>query len=148
MSEQASLGALGSSRPRVLLADDHEMVLEHVQSLLKNYEVIGIVHNGRDLVTEALRLHPDVIVSDITMPILNGIDAAHELREARSNSKFVFLTVHEQPEFVHACFAEGGLGYVTKSHLRTDLIVAINEAISGHQFVSPSIPVGHITTAY
>ena len=66
-----------SGRPKVLLADDHEMVLERVQSLLHDYEVIATVHNGRDLVSAALRLQPDVIVSDITMPFLNGIDAAH-----------------------------------------------------------------------
>jgi DNA-binding NarL/FixJ family response regulator len=129
-----------SSRPRVLLADDHEMVLERVQSLLDDYEVIGTAHNGRDLVSEALRLQPDVIVSDITMPFLNGIDAAHEIREAGSPARFVFLTVHQQPAFLDACFAEGALGYVTKSHLGTDLIPAINEALSGHRFISPSIP--------
>jgi DNA-binding NarL/FixJ family response regulator len=129
-----------SGRPRVLLADDHVMVLERVKSLLHDYEVIGTAHNGRDLVSEALRLQPDAIVSDITMPFLNGIDAAHEIREAGSTARFVFLTVHEQPAFLHACFAEGALGYVTKSHLGTDLIPAINEALSGHRFISPSIP--------
>jgi DNA-binding NarL/FixJ family response regulator len=129
-----------SDRPRVLLADDHGMVLERVQSLLHDYEVIGTAHNGRDLVSEALRLQPDVIVSDITMPFLNGIDAAHEIREAGSTARFVFLTVHEQPAFLQACFAEGALGFVTKSHLGTDLIPAINEALSGHTFISPSIP--------
>ena len=77
---------------------------------------------------------------DITMPMLNGIEAAHELREAGSTAKFVFLTVHNHPAFLHACFAEGALGYVTKSHLRTDLIPAIREALSGHTFISPSIP--------
>ena len=128
------------SRPRVLLADDHDMVIERVQSLLKNYEVVGTAHDGRDLVTQALRLRPDLIVSDITMPILNGIDAAHELREAGSTARFVFLTVHEQQAFLRACFAEGALGYVTKSHLGTDLVPAINEALSGHRFISPSIP--------
>jgi DNA-binding NarL/FixJ family response regulator len=133
-------GQAFSGRPSVLLADDHDMVLERVQSLLHNYKVIGTAHNGRDLVSEALRLQPDVIISDITMPFLNGIDAAHEIREAGSTARFVFLTVHEQPAFIHACFAEGALGYVTKSHLGTDLIPAINEALSGHRFVSPSIP--------
>jgi len=81
-----------------------------------------------------------VIVTDITMPKLNGIEAVRRLREAGSTSKFVFLTVHEQPEFLHACFAEGALGYVTKSHLGTDLVPAINEVLSGQQFISPSLP--------
>ena len=128
------------ARPKVLLADDHDMVLERVVYLLEDFEVVGSVHNGEDLVTEALRLKPDVIVSDITMPILNGIEAAHELHDAGSTAKFVFLTVHERPEFLQACFGEGAFGYVTKSHLGKDLLPAINEALSGHRFISPSIP--------
>jgi DNA-binding NarL/FixJ family response regulator len=107
---------------------------------LHDYEVIATVHNGRDLVSAALRLQPDVIVSDITMPFVNGIDAAHEIQQSGSTARFVFLTVHEQPAFLHACFAEGAFGYVTKSHLGRDLIPAINEALSGRCFISPSIP--------
>ncbi|HXY07242.1 MAG TPA: response regulator transcription factor [Terriglobales bacterium] len=126
--------------PTILLADDHSMVLERVRSLLRNFHVVGTANNGRDLVHEALRLQPDIIISDITMPILTGIEAAHELREAGSTSKFVFLTVHKQPAFLHACFAEGALGYVAKSHLGTDLVPAISKVLSGHRFISPSIP--------
>jgi len=126
--------------PTILLADDHGLVLERVRSLLRNFQVVGTANNGRDLVHEALRLQPDIIISDITMPILTGIEAAHELREAGSTSKFVFLTVHKQPAFLHACFAEGALGYVAKSHLGTDLVPAISEALCGHRFISPSIP--------
>ena len=129
-----------SSQTRVLIADDHEMLLERVLSVLRSFQVIGKVNNGKDLVAEALRLRPDVIVSDITMPILNGIEAAHELREAGSASRFVFLTVLDQPAFLDACFAEGALGYVTKSRLGMDLIPAIHEALSGRPFISPSIP--------
>jgi DNA-binding NarL/FixJ family response regulator len=127
-------------RSRVLLADDHEAVLERTRSLLRNFQVVGTANNGRDLVAQALRLQPDVVVLDITMPIKTGIEAAHELREVGSTAKLVFLTVHEQPAFRQACFAEGALGYVTKSHLGTDLIPAINEALLGHRFISPSIP--------
>jgi len=129
-----------SSQTRVLIADDHEVLLERVLSVLRSFQVIGKVNNGKDLVAEALRLRPDVIVSDITMPILNGIEAAHELREAGSASRFVFLTVHDQPAFLDACFAEGALGYVTKSRLGMDLIPAIHEVLSGRPFISPSIP--------
>lgn len=132
-------GEILLDRPRVLLADDHEMVLERVLSLVKDYQVVGIASNGRDLVAKALRLKPDVIVLDITMPILTGIEAAHELREAGSTAVFVFLTIHEQPAFLDACFSEGALGYVTKSHLGTDLIPAIDQALSGHRFISPSL---------
>ena len=129
------------SQPRVLLADDHRGMLEHVLFLLHaSFNVVGIAANGRDLVFAALRLHPDVIVSDVTMPTLTGIEAAHELREAGLCSKFVFLTVHEEPEFVEACLDEGALGYVTKCRVRTDLIPAIKEALLGHRYISPSLP--------
>ena len=127
-------------RPRVLIADDHDVVLEHAVSLLQNYDVVGTAHDGSELVAEALRLEPDLIVSDITMPTLNGIDAAHELREAGSAAKFVFLTVHSQRAFLEACFAEGALGYVTKSHMGTDLLPALNDALCGRHFISPSLP--------
>ena|SRR5215472_2347403 len=133
-------GRLRLDHPRVLLADDHSLVLERVLSLLKpNFQVVGTATNGRDLVTEALRLRPDVIVLDVSMPILTGIEAAHELREAGSEAKLVFLTVHDERDIAEACFAEGALGYVTKSRLRRDLIPAITEALSDRCFISPSI---------
>ena len=129
------------NRPRVLVADDHSIMLDRVVSLLRpNFEVVGTACNGRDLVAKADRLRPDVIVLDIEMPVLNGIEAAHELGEVGSAARLVFLTVHPQSEFVNACFAEGGLGYVTKSRMGMDLIPAINEALSGHYFISPSAP--------
>ena len=124
---------------RILIADDQGQLRDRVVSLLTDFQVVGTTTNGKDLVTEALRLQPDVIVSDITMPMLTGIDAAHELRRVGSTVKFVFLTVHREEEFVHACFAEGALGYVMKLRLRTDLIPAIKEALSGHYFISPGI---------
>ncbi len=131
-------GILG--RPRILLADDHHPVIDRILSLLQpHFEVIGTVNDGETLVNEAQRLQPDVIVLDIGMPILTGIEAAHELHEAGSQAKLVFLTVHQDPAFVRACFAEGGLGYVTKSRMGSDLIPAINKALSDHPFVSPSL---------
>lgn len=126
-------------RPKLLLADDHDMVLERLLSMLVEYQVVGTAHNGSDLVSKALQLQPDVIVSDITMPGLNGIDAAHELHKAGSTAKFVFLTVHVQPAFLEACFAEGALGFVTKSHLGTDLLPALKDALCGRCFISPCI---------
>ena len=101
--------------------------------------MIGTVNDGRTLVSEAQWLQPDVIVLDIGMPILNGIEAAHELHEVGSRAKLVFLTIHQGPAFVRGCFAEGGLGYVTKSRMGTDLIPAIHEALSDHHFVSPAV---------
>ena len=102
------------NRPRVLLADDHSSVTDRVSALLQpNFEVVGTVTNGKDLVFESARLHPDVIVLDISMPELSGIEAAQELRSLGSTAKIVFLTVQTRVEFVRACLAEGALGYVT-----------------------------------
>jgi DNA-binding NarL/FixJ family response regulator len=127
-------------QPRVLLADDHGPIIERVTALLRSgFNVVGSVDNGRDLVSEAARLQPDVIVLDISMPGLTGIEAAQELREARSTAKLIFLTVHERVEFVRACLAEGALGYVVKSRLAVDLLPAIREALAGRRFISPPV---------
>jgi|SRR5579862_1353439 DNA-binding NarL/FixJ family response regulator len=129
-----------SIQPRVLLADDHGPIIERVRSLLQSgFNVIGSVSNGKDLVSEAARLQPDLIVLDISMPGLTGIEAAQELREAKSTAKLIFLTVHERVEFVRACLAEGALGYVVKSRLAVDLLPAIREALAGRRFISPPI---------
>lgn len=125
---------------RVLLADDHLAILNRVSALLSaTFEVVGAVANGRELVSAGIRLDPDVIVTDITMPKLSGIEAAHQLREAGSRAKFVFLTVQVEHEFIDACLAEGALGYVVKSHMKTDLIPAIQEALTGRTFISPFV---------
>ena len=96
------------NRPRVLLADDHGPMIERVKALLEaDFEIVGNVDSGTDLVSEARRLQPDIILLDISMPGLTGIEAAHELRKTGTKARFVFLTVHERVEFVHACLAEG-----------------------------------------
>jgi DNA-binding NarL/FixJ family response regulator len=124
----------------VLLADDHAPIRERVKSLLEaEFQIVGNVDNGRDLVSEAERLQPELVLLDISMPGLTGIDAARELRESGIKSKFVFLTVHERVEFVHACLAEGALGYVVKSRLALDLVPALREALSGRRFISPPV---------
>ena len=128
------------NRARVLLADDHSAVLDRVGALLSaTFEVVGTVSDGQELISAAKRLNPDVIVTDITMPRLSGIEAAHQLREAGSGAKFVFLTIHVEHEFVDACVAEGALGYVLKSHMKTDLIPAIQDALLGRTFISPLV---------
>jgi DNA-binding NarL/FixJ family response regulator len=128
------------NRPRILLADDHGPIIERVKALLqKDFEIVGNVGTGSDLVSEADRLRPDVIVLDVSMPGLTGIEAAHKLRLGGSRSKFVFLTVHERVEFVHACLAEGALGYVVKSRISMDLVPAIIDALAGRRFISPSV---------
>jgi DNA-binding NarL/FixJ family response regulator len=110
------------SRPRILLADDHPAVLKATNGLLKaQFDVVGTVVDGATLVSEALRLCPDVIVADITLPVLSGIDAARQLRDSASSAKIVFLTVHSEQQFVDACMAEGALGYVHKSYYEGSL---------------------------
>jgi len=122
---------------RILLADDHPQLLERLTTLLRaSFDVVGTAHNGEELVAEAMRLDPDVIVADISMPVLTGIEAAHQLHEAGCTAKFVFLTVHSEDEFVQACLAEGALGYVVKRHMWTDLIPAIKAALSGQSYIS------------
>ena len=126
------------NRRRILLADDHSLVLERVTKFLQSaFDVVGIAHNGLEMVEEAMRLSPDVIVADISMPGLDGLRAARQLREMGSGATIVFLlTIHEGPELVEACLAEGALGFVLKSNMKTDLIPAINVALSGRCFVS------------
>lgn len=127
-------------RPRLLLADDHPSFLEATSALLRiQFEVVVTVADGVTLVQEALRVRPDVIVTDITMPVMSGIDAAHELRKFALSAKVVFLTIHSEEQFVEACFAGGALGYVVKSHMKTDLIPAIKAALIGDSYTSPSL---------
>jgi len=127
-------------RPRILLADDHPAVLKATNALLEaQFDIVGNATNGAELVSEALRLHPDVIVVDITMPVLSGIDAAHRLRESASLAKIVFLTVHSEQPFMEACMAEGALGYVLKSHMKTHLIPAIQAALDGRSYICPFV---------
>lgn len=128
-------------RPRVLLADDHPALLEATTALLKpQFDVVGTATDGATMVSEALRLSPDVIVADITMPVLSGIDAAHRLRESAFAAKIVFLTVHSEEQFMKACMAEGALGYVLKSHMKSHLIPAIQAALIGECYIGPFVP--------
>jgi DNA-binding NarL/FixJ family response regulator len=129
------------NRARVLLADSHSVVRDRVGVLLSSsFKVVGAVTNGQELISAGIRLDPDVIVADVTMPVVGGIEAAHQLREAGSKAKFVFLTIHIEHEFVDACVAEGALGYVVKSHMKTDLIPAIQCRTFVSPLVSPVIP--------
>jgi len=129
-------------RPRILPAEDHAALLEGVEALLApRFDVVGTVSDGATLVSEGLRLCPDVIVSDITMPGLSGIDAVHRLREFASSARIVFLTIHSEEQFVEACVAEGALGYVVKAHMKTHLIPAIEAALIGESYLCPFLSI-------
>ncbi len=125
------------TRPRVFLADDHHEFLEAESAFLRpHFELVGTASNGAALVSEVLRLNPDVVVADITMPVMNGIDAVHKLIESGSTAKFVFLTMNTNQEFVKACMAEGVGGYVWKTRMKADLIPAIYAALEDLPYVS------------
>ncbi len=135
-----------SSRPketrfRVLLADDHEAMLKRVKAVLEpEFEVVGAVDNGQALVRTAEELNPDVLVVDISMPVLNGIDAVRQIMKSGSTARVIFLTVHEDPDIVPLCLDAGALGFVVKSRLASDLIPAIQFALTNYRFVSPTVP--------
>jgi DNA-binding NarL/FixJ family response regulator len=140
--EPAMPNEIKPRRPRILVADDHLLIRERVTDLLENFfDVVATVTNGKDLLTEADNFAPDVIVLDITMPGLSGIGVAHRLRLNGSPAKLVFLTIHDQPQFVRRCMAEGAIGYVIKSRLESDLVRAIEEALSNRRFVSPPLTI-------
>jgi DNA-binding NarL/FixJ family response regulator len=124
---------------RILLADDHEHLLEKVRQILDSkYDIVGTVSDGQSLVDAVAQLNPDVLVVDITMPIVNGIEAANKLKEDGCKSKIIFLTVHSDSDYVRACLATGAFGYVVKARMSGDLPRAIDEALAGRIFISPT----------
>ena len=127
-------------RPRIFLADDHPAVLKATTALLEpQFDIVGNATDGATLVSEVFRLRPEVIVVDINMPVLSGIDAAHRLRESAPAVKIVFLTVHSEQQFIEACVAEGALGYVLKSHMKVHLIPAMRAALIGQSYICPFV---------
>ncbi len=128
-------------RIRVLLADDHEAMLDRVARLLEaECNVVGTATDGQQALEAAQDLKPDVLVLDISMPVMNGIETAHRLKEAGAEARIVFLTVHDDPDFAKEALEAGALGYVIKSRIASDLMIAINEVCAGRSFVSPLSP--------
>jgi|SRR5271169_3229439 len=122
---------------RVVLADDFSPILREVAKLLQgSFEIVGTAADGQSALDSAIALNPDLVVLDISMPGMNGIEVARELRKHDNSAKIVFLTVHEDPNILESCLAAGGLGYVDKLRMHTDLIPAMNEALAGRRFVS------------
>lgn len=126
---------------RVLVADDLAPVLRTIAELLQgSFDVVSTVSDGKDALHGILELEPDLVVLDISMPGMSGLDVATELKSRSSSTKIVFLTVHEDSGIIAACLAAGGLGYVVKQLMNSDLIPAMNEALAGRVFVSRLIP--------
>jgi DNA-binding NarL/FixJ family response regulator len=127
-------------RIRVVLADDHREVIAKIRGVLGDeFEIIEAAENGHQAVTAVLALDPDIFVTDISMPVLNGLQAARSIQKTNSRVKIIFLTIHEDRDFIAAAFSAGATGYVTKRRLSTDLVLAIQEAMKGRAFVSNSI---------
>jgi DNA-binding NarL/FixJ family response regulator len=127
-------------KPRVLLADDHKIVIEGLKNLLEGeFEIVGSVEDGRALVEQASTLCPDVIVADISMPLLNGIEAARQIKIRDHNIKIVFLTMHPDATYAANAFEAGASGFVLKHSASSELIRAIHEAIKGRTYVTPLI---------
>jgi len=125
-------------RLRILLGDDHPLILQGIKGLLEShYEIVGREANGRTLTEAALRLKPDMVVLDVSMPILNGIDAAREIRKALPATKFVFLSMHSNAIYLRRALEAGALGYVLKSGAAEELVAAIEEARKGNVYITP-----------
>jgi DNA-binding NarL/FixJ family response regulator len=128
------------TRPRVLLADDHRVVAEGLRSLLDPYfDVVGIVSDGRELLAAAKELDPDVVVLDISMPSLNGIEAAGQMRRAKSRAKLIFLTMHSEVLYAARSLEAGASGFVLKHSASSELVTAIQEVLKGGTYITPRI---------
>jgi DNA-binding NarL/FixJ family response regulator len=128
------------NRPRVLLADDHRMVTEGLKNLLADdFEVVGAVEHGRALLAAAQKLRPDVIVADISMPQLNGIEALQQLKKHNPDVKVVFLTMHQDRAYARRALEAGAAGFVVKHSASEELVMAIHAALKGQTFITPAL---------
>ena len=129
--------------PRVLLADDHALLLGAYEKLLANdCEIVGQVQDGRALVAAAEQLKPDLIVLDIAMPSLNGLEAGRQIKQKQKDIKLVFLTMNEDPDLAAAAFRSGASGYLIKRSAASELLTAIREVMRGRSYVTPLVTEG------
>lgn len=127
-------------KPRILLADDHPLIIEGLRSVLSTeFEILAVATDGRQAVAQALHLHPDAILIDISMPLLNGVEAARQIKTAMPESKIVFISQNVNREYVRAAFGLGASGYVAKDGLVSETIPALRTALAGRYYVSPSL---------
>ena len=135
-------------RTRVLLADDHQMLLDALKHILEpRYEVVGTVRNGRALLEAAARLQPDVVVVDIGMPQLNGLDAARNLKHSVPSAKLIFLTMNEDPDIVAEAFRAGASAFLLKHGAAVELTEAIDKVLRGGSYVTPQAKEGQANVA-
>jgi DNA-binding NarL/FixJ family response regulator len=136
------------TKPRVLLADDHTLVLDGYRKLLEDQcEIVGSAEDGRTLLVMAHQLQPDIVTLDISMPQLNGIDAARKLHKILPHTKIIFVTMHADQAYVNEAFKAGGSGYLLKRSAGSELILAIQSVMNGHDYVTPLIAKGLVRSA-
>ncbi|MBN2337267.1 MAG: response regulator transcription factor [Acidobacteria bacterium] len=127
-------------RPRLLLADDHTLLLEGIRLMLEpEFDLVGSVEDGQALLAAAKKLKPDIILLDISMPLLNGIDAAHRLRKMVPSARLIFLTMHAGADYVAEAFRAGARGYLLKRSAASELLAAIRAVLKGDHYVSPLV---------
>jgi DNA-binding NarL/FixJ family response regulator len=130
----------GKSHPRLLLADDHAIFSDALRVYLeKDLDIVGVVSDGRTLVDEAIRLKPDLIIVDVGMPLLNGLDAARRVKEHAPKTKFIFLTMQDDPNLAAAALELGPVAFVLKHSAGQELRDAINEVMRGHSYLTPKL---------
>jgi DNA-binding NarL/FixJ family response regulator len=128
------------TRSRLLLADDHVLLVQALRTLLEpDFDVVGMVGDGHSLIEETARLHPDIVVLDIAMPLLNGIDAGRQLRAKWPSTKLIYLTMNLDPAVAAEALRLGASGYVLKSSDAAELKQAVREAVQGHSYIAPRI---------
>jgi DNA-binding NarL/FixJ family response regulator len=128
------------NRARVLIADDHAVIADAFRKLLSNnFDVVGTVHDGRSLISAAQRFRPDVILVDIGMPILNGLEAAQQIKQILPEVKVIYITINHDAELITEAFRRGASGYLPKTATASELVDAIHLALDGNQYVSPSL---------
>ena len=129
-----------NNRPRLLIADDHTLLAEACKDLLQpEFEIVGIVNNGRELLRMAAELKPDVVIVDVAMPQLNGLDAGEQIKRLTPSVKVIFLTMNLDPEVAAEAFRRGASGYVVKNSAAEELLSAIRRVLKGESYLSPFI---------
>jgi DNA-binding NarL/FixJ family response regulator len=128
------------SRPRLLLADDHQIVIEGLCTLLEpEFEIVGFALDGPGMVHSAAQLHPDMVIADVNMPGLSGVEASRQILKSDPDTRIVFLSMHDEVHYVTEALDAGAWGYVLKSSAGRELVTAVHEVLLGRVFVSPSI---------
>jgi DNA-binding NarL/FixJ family response regulator len=129
-----------AGRPRILIADDHTLIAEAFKELLAtDFDIVGVVHDGRLLLQKAQELKPDVVLVDIGMPLLNGLQAAQKIKRILPDTKLVYVSVNQDPDLVMEAFRQGASAYLPKTSAGSELVVAIQMAMKGEVYLSPAL---------